>query len=46
MREIELERAGKAMRDAEEKEERRLREDLDRKEKELNDHRRAAKRGN
>ena len=37
LRQLELERTGKAMRDAEEAEERRLREELDRKEKAIRD---------
>jgi hypothetical protein len=46
MRELEIERAGKAMRDAEEAEERRLREDLDKKNKEIKDNKNAKHRGN
>jgi hypothetical protein len=41
MKELEIERAGKAMRDAEEAEERKLREDLERKNKEIRDNKNA-----
>ena len=46
MRELEIERAGKAMRDAEEAEERKLREDLEKKNKLIKDNKRANQRGN
>ncbi len=46
MRELEIERAGKAMRDAEEAEERKLREDLEKKNKQIRDNKSANQRGN
>lgn len=45
LREIELERAGKAMRDAQDAEERHLREEIEKREKALRDERNKVNRG-